>query len=259
MGEFFNMEVNGFVREFMVYEPDSAAKLWPSGAPVIFVYPGDSQTDKVFWPATQWWKVAEKEGVILATVCEQYSRNATVVSHKDNDYFTPQLIAFVKANYRVDETRFYATGQSAGSVASQGLGMSNPEYFAAVASTSGVGNFNAAAWEAQLKTASYKPMPTYAIIGEGDIEAMTGTPWDTTVNQLDQWLQYYAKVNGIASLGTASMTQNDGRFVSASWKNAQGFPMVKWTQTLYRAHNCIPMEMPMGSHWDCHQLPERRR
>ena len=77
---------------------------------------------------------------------------------------------------------------------------------------------------------------------------MTGTPWDTTVNQLDQWLQYYAKVNGIASLGAASMTQNDGRFVSASWKNAQGFPMVKWTQTLYRAHNCIPTEMPML--WD---------
>lgn len=245
MGEFFTMTVNGYVREFMVYEPDSAAKLWPSGAPVIFIYPGDSQTDKVFWPATQWWKVADKEGTILVTVCEQYSRNATVVSHKDNDYFTPKLIQFVKDNYEVDATRFYATGQSAGSVAAQGLGMSNPEYFAAVASTSGVANFNPALWEAQLKTASYEPMPTYAIIGEGDIEGMTGTPWDGTVNQLDQWLQYYAKANGIGSLGAAAMAQKEGRYISAVWKNAQGFPMVKWTQTLYRAHNCIPAEMPM--------------
>jgi len=252
-GEFFTMTVNAYEREYMVYVPDSAAKLWPSGAPAIVVFPGDSQTDKVFWPATQWWKVADKEGVILLTLCEQYSRNSTVVSHKDNEYFVPLLLDVLKKKYNVDETRIYATGQSAGSVASQGFGMSNPEYFAAIASTSGVGNFNAAAWEAQLKTATYKSIPTYAIIGEGDIEGMTGTPWDGTVNQLDQWLGYYSKVNGIAFLGNNSLAIRDGRFITAKWNNSQGFPMVMWTQTLYRAHNCIPVEMPMlydyMKHW----------
>ncbi|MFH2115013.1 MAG: hypothetical protein ABIJ86_10965, partial [Spirochaetota bacterium] len=248
MGEFFTMTVNGYEREYMVYEPASAAKLWPAGAPVIFVFPGDSQTDKVFWPATQWWKVADKEGVILVTLCEQYSRNSIVVSHKDNDYFVPQLLKVIKAGYKVDESRFYATGQSAGSVASQSFGMSNPEYFAAIASTSGVANFNASAWEAQLKAAVFEPIPSYAIIGEGDIEGMTGTLWDSTVNQLDQWLEYYGKANGISSIGTADMAVKTGRFITATWNNAQGFPMVKWTQTLYRAHNCIPAEMPML--WD---------
>ena len=253
MGDFFTMMVNGYEREYMVYEPSSASKLWPSGAPVIFVFPGNSQTDKVFWPATQWWKVADKEGVILVTVCEQYSSSSTSVSHKDNDYFVPQLLKVMKSNYKVDETRFYATGQSAGSVAAQGFGMTNPEWFAALASTSGVGNFNAAAWETQLKSAVHEPIPTYAIIGEGDIDGMTGTPWDNKVNQLDLWLEYYAKVNRISSFGTDSMAETDGRFITSTWKDAQGFPMVKWTKTLYRAHNNIAAEMPLlweyMKHW----------
>jgi len=248
MGEFFNIVVNGYVREYMVYVPDSATKLWPSGAPVIFILPGDSQTDKVFWPATQWWKVADKEGVVLVTVCEQYSRNSTVVSHKDNEYFVPLLLNRIKEDYNVDETRFYVTGQSAGSVEAQKFGMLHPEYFAAIASTSGVANFDPDEWNEQLKAAVYESIPTYAIIGEGDIESMTGTPWDSTFNQLDQWLQYYTRANGISSLGDSLITQKSGRFITATWTNAKGFPMIKWTQTLYRAHNCIPAEMPML--WD---------
>ncbi|MCX8013685.1 MAG: hypothetical protein N3A02_05290 [Rectinema sp.] len=247
-GTLHTMMVNGFIREFMVYVPDSARKLWPNGAPVLIVFPGDSQTDLVFWPATQWWKVADREGIILAFLCEQYSRKSTVVSHKDNEFFVPQLIEYLKSNYNIDESRFYATGQSAGSVAAQGFGMTNPEYFAAIASTSGVGSFNADDWQRLLKAAKGKPVPTYAIIGEGDIEGMTGTPWDTTYNQLDQWLEYYAKANGIATLGDPSRARQNGRFITAEWKNAQGFPMVRWTMTMYRAHNCIPAEMPML--WD---------
>jgi hypothetical protein len=29
---------------------------------VVFVWPGNSQTYKVFFDAAQWWKVAEREG-----------------------------------------------------------------------------------------------------------------------------------------------------------------------------------------------------
>ena len=51
-GEIHTMMVNGFLREYMTYVPESAAKLWPDGAPVLFVFAGNSQTDKVFWYAT---------------------------------------------------------------------------------------------------------------------------------------------------------------------------------------------------------------
>ena len=95
-GEIHTMLVNGYLREYMVYVPESAEKLWPDGAPVIFVFAGNSQTDKVFWHATQWWQVADKEGVILVFPCEQYSSSSTVVSHADNDVFYPHLVEVMK-------------------------------------------------------------------------------------------------------------------------------------------------------------------
>ncbi len=247
-GEISTMMVNGYPRQYQVYVPDSAAKLWPMGAPTLFVFCGDSQTDKVFFHATQWWKVADREGIILVIPCEQYSRNATVVSHKDNDKFMPQLAKLVTERYNVDPARFYATGQSAGSVAAQGFGMTNPEYFAAIASTSGVGNFNAAEWAVTLKAATWETIPTYAIIGEGDIEAQTGTLWDAVDNQLDKWAAYYLKANNLGPVGDASNAEVNGRFTTWTWKSAQGFPLLKWTRTAYRAHNNIMAESPML--WD---------
>ena len=85
------MTVEGFVREYLVYVPRSARRLWRDRAPVVFVWPGNSQTDKVFFDATQWWKVAEREGFILVTVCEQYSNTSVSVSHRDSNTFYRQL------------------------------------------------------------------------------------------------------------------------------------------------------------------------
>ena len=60
--EIRTMIVNGFAREYMVYVPESAKKLWGNAAPVMWVWAGNSQTDKVFLDATQWWKIATREG-----------------------------------------------------------------------------------------------------------------------------------------------------------------------------------------------------
>ena len=38
----------------------------------------------------------------------------------------------------LDFTRIYGTGQSAGSMATQGFALTNPEFYAAVGSTSGI-------------------------------------------------------------------------------------------------------------------------
>jgi len=243
-GEIHTMLVNGYLREYMVYVPESAEKLWPDGAPVIFVFAGNSQTDKVFWHATQWWQVADKEGVILVFPCEQYSSSSTVVSHADNDVFYPQLVEVMKRQYNVDPTRFYATGQSAGSGVSQVFGMTNPEYFAAIATTSGL--------RAPAENATFEMVPNYAIVGEGDNPNYIGTLWDDTENLLDQWAEYYIKANGLEK-GDGSNVEVDGRYKTWTWYNKQGFPLFKITVTAYRAHNCIPAEMPMlweyMKHW----------
>jgi poly(3-hydroxybutyrate) depolymerase len=126
------MQVAGFVREYLVYRPRSARRR----APVVFVFPGDSQTDRVYVDATQWWKVAEREGFVLVFVCEQYSRTSVVVSHRDSLTFFRQIKDTILSRCDVDPDRFYATGQSAGSSVVQNLTIAFPEYFAAVASTS---------------------------------------------------------------------------------------------------------------------------
>lgn len=248
-GEIHTMMVNGFLREYMLYIPETAAKMWPDGAPVLFVFAGNSQTDKVFWYATQWWKVADEEGVILVIPCEQYSTNSTVVSHKDTDMFYEQLALMMKGYYNVDPTRFYATGQSAGSMAAQGFAMTNPEYFAAIASTSGLmspggtGNF-----VVPVEKLTNKPVPVYVMVGEGDIGDFTGTLWDATVNGLDNWAGYHLTVNGLEKGDGTSLTVN-GRHQTWSWNNSQGFPVFQITRTLYRSHNNIMAEAPLLWDW----------
>lgn len=255
--EIRTMLVEGELREFQVYVPGSAQKLWPNGAPVVFIFAGNSQTDKVFFHNTLWWKVADKEGCILAIPCETYSSSSTSVSHAHTGAFYEKLAAYITEHYRVDPTRFYATGQSAGSFAVQGFGITHPEYFAAIASTSGLSFPSDEGGFGRISTeeASYALVPDYCIIGEGDIEMMTGTLWDTTDNMLDGWAAYYLKANGAGPLGDGSNLQTDGRFQTWTWNNAQGFPVFRVGRTRYRAHNCIPAEMSLlwdfMKHWSC--------
>lgn len=244
-GDIKTMLVSDELREFQVYEPESAKELWPSGAPVVFIFAGNSQTDKNFFHNTLWWKVADKEGCILVFPCETYSNSSVSVSHANTGEFYEKLADYMKKYYPVDSTRFYASGQSAGSFAVQGFGITNPEYFAAIASTSGLsavsdeGGFG----RTTPDIASNQMIPDYCIIGEGDIEMMTGTLWDNTENMLDAWAEYYLKTNKLGLLGDGSNLETDGRFLTWTWKNEMGFPLFKVGRTLYRAHNCIPAEM----------------
>lgn len=256
-GETGTMLIEGELREFQIYVPASAEKLWPEGAPVVFVFAGNSQTDKVFFHNTLWWKVADEEGFILAIPCETYSRSSTSVSHANTGLFYEKLAGYLKEYYPVDPFRFYATGQSAGSFACQGFGITHPEYFAAIASTSGLSfpSDEEGFGRISKAEASYGTIPNFCIIGQGDIEMMTGTLWDGRENMLDGWAAYYLEANGVGPLGNGSNLETEGRFLSWTWNNEQGFPLFKVGRTLYRAHNCIPAEMPRLwdylKHWSC--------
>ena len=49
-------------REYIFYVPDSAKeKAGENGAPAIVIYPGNSQTDRIFMDSTMWWKIADEE------------------------------------------------------------------------------------------------------------------------------------------------------------------------------------------------------
>ena len=260
--EIYTMMVNGEIREYMVYVPDSAQKLWGNAAPVMWVWAGNSQTDKVFLDATAWWRPAQKEGFILVIPCEQYSNTSISVSHKDNDIFFQQLKQVIISNYGVDPTRFYSTGQSAGSMVSQAFAIALPESFAAIASTSGtaepaadgtvsIGGISGG----NVYPVSNKMIPNYMINGAGDMSQFAGTLWDGTINGFDNWAAYFLAADGftLADVDYADgvISGWNGRFMTWTWAKQFGadkIPLFRVTKNFYRSHNCIHEEMPIL--WD---------
>ena len=258
--EIGTMVVDGEVREYMIYAPESATIIWGDEAPVLFVWAGNTQTDKVFIDATSWWKVAKEEGIILVLPCEQYSASSVSVSHTDNDLFFQQLRELVLNDYAADPTRIYCTGQSAGSMATQGFAIAKPEYFAAAASTSGPsfpdadGNVRIDGFSGANSPASNDMIPNFLIYGAGDIPFFAGSLWDGAEdNNLDYWADYFLTVNGL-DLGDDSTYTSTGwydRFTNWTWAKAyEGFdvPVFKLSLNRFRSHNCTHEEMPIL--WD---------
>jgi poly(3-hydroxybutyrate) depolymerase len=250
------MMVEGFIREYLVYVPEIAGGRWGDEAPVLFVWPGNTQTDKVFMDATQWWKVAEREGFILVIICEQYSNTSISVSHRDSNTFYRQLRELMVNEYPVDPTRFYSTGQSAGSSVSQIFAIAFPEYFAAVASTSFTAAPNAAGTvsiDGVAYPASGQVIPNYHIYGYGDLGFLYGGLWDDVQNRLDDWAQYHLEVNGLTlddvdDVGGVFSGWRD-RHQTWTWRDPDhGIPVLKLTKNIYRSHNTMAEESPMM--WD---------
>lgn len=250
------MVVEGLLREYLVYVPKSARRLWRDDAPVVFVWPGNSQTDKVFFDAAQWWKVAEREGVILVTICEQYSSTSVSVSHRDSNAFYQQLRETVLDDYPVDPTRFYSTGHSAGSQVTQNFAIAFPEYFAAVASTSFTASPNssgAIGMDGVQYPASGQAIPNYQIYGYGDLGFLAGGLWDDTQNSLDSWAQYHLQTNGLELPDVDSVEGEfsgwHDRFQTWTWHDrSTDIPVLKLTKNVYRSHNTMPEESPLL--WD---------
>jgi poly(3-hydroxybutyrate) depolymerase len=254
--EIRTMMVEGFIREYLVYVPRAAESRWGDEAPVVFVWPGNSQTDKVFIDATQWWKVAENEGFVLVIICEQYSNTSISVSHRDSNTFYRQLRELVINEYPVDPMRFYSTGQSAGSSVTQNFAIAFPEYFAAVASTSFTAAPNAAGTvsiDGVAYPASDQVIPNYHIYGYGDLEFLFGGLWDDTQNSLDSWAQYHLEVNGLTLSDVDDVagvfTGWRDRHQTWTWRDPDlGIPVLKLTKNIYRSHNTMAEECPMT--WD---------
>jgi poly(3-hydroxybutyrate) depolymerase len=251
--EIGTMTVAGEAREYLVYEPRSARRIWGRKAPVVFVWPGNTQTDRVFFDSAAWWQVADREGCVLVVICETYSASAISVSHRDSDEFFRRLRERVLRRYDVDASRLYSTGQSAGSSVTQTLAIARPEYFAAVASTS----FTAAPDEAGQVSldgvtlpASQRPIPNYQIYGYGDLSFIEGTLWDDIDNRLDGWAAYHLGVNALAlddvDVRDGARSGWHDRFRTWTWHTpGTDVPAVRLTRNEYRSHNNIPEETPM--------------
>ena len=237
-------------REYIMYIPEGFEG---KELPILIIYPGNSQTDSIFMDSTLWWQVAEKEGVVLAFVCETYSVSPSSVSHADSDLFYQSLITILKEQVDgtyadLDFTRIYGSGQSAGSMATQGFVMTNPEFYAAAGSTSGI---TAPSDDSGLPVGTGKSVPDFLIVGQADLGNLMPDLWNSETTQ--EFFNYLFKVNGVADtdLGTAEdsdASYEDGRINVYTWENSDGISTVQYGFTTLRSHNCSPYEMPIL--WD---------
>ena len=128
----------------------------------------------------------------------------------------------------------------------QGFARSNPEFFAAVASTSGVMDMGF--------EDSGNPIPTYMTVGQSDLAFLL--PELASSESLTEWANYFMQVNGLdTTVGAAADNYGasehqflEGRYEIYTWNNDQGIPVLQWGQTLMRTHNCYPGEMHLL--WD---------
>ena len=236
-------------REYIAYVPDGFEG---KELPVLVIYPGNSQTDSIFMDSTLWWQVADKEGIVLAFVCETYSASPSSVSHADSDKFYNSLMAVLEETIDgtyadLDFTRIYGSGQSAGSMATQGFVRTNPEFYAAAASTSGLAVPDGTS---QLPEGAGGAMPDFVITGQSDLDNLMPDLWGSEM--ANEWITYLFDVNNMpdAQIGTADDEHEfiNDRTKVYTWENSDGVPMVKYGYTLLRAHNCSPYEMPIL--WD---------
>ena len=102
-------------REYMVYVPKNSSAIFPAGAPVVYVFAGGSQPDRLFFDITRWWEVADKYGFIVVVPCSQYSSGTpletrwnfdnTTLDVRANDFnFMKQLMVEVESQYDIDRT-----------------------------------------------------------------------------------------------------------------------------------------------------------
>ena len=241
------MEVDGRLREYLVYVPQ-AVKDAGEPAPLVYALHGSGMTMNAMFDYSRWWEIADAEGFILVVPAGLNTANRTGwdVSNNSTDIkFIDALVDQVNADYNVDQSRIYLSGQSNGSAMTHAVGrdLELSRHFAALGSTSGGGTSDDTAGN---------PLPYYLIWGEFDFwPGELAEPQENEASYaMNPALAYWIARNDAEGTTTtpASETQN-GRFETYGWTNSAGEEVLKYTITHGRGHSIIPAEMELLWDW----------
>jgi poly(3-hydroxybutyrate) depolymerase len=164
-----------------------------------------------------------------------------------------EMVKNIKGKYNIDPTRVYLTGQSFGSFMSHYIAMMSPEVFAAVGSTSGPIRSVFKDKSIGISSPEYKfpanvntkyEMPVWLIMGEKDLWGGGSLSKNPDAKAA---MAYWIARNNTDDVEKPA-TYKSGIFHHQIWTNSSGVPMVRYTITLGRGHNCIVAEMWML--WD---------
>jgi poly(3-hydroxybutyrate) depolymerase len=158
---------------YYVKAPSSYTK--GKSMPLVIALHGFGYPSWMYLNQVKFHEIGEKEGFV--TVYPNAIRNSWNIEKPESEdtQLFAQLIDEMAATYNIDKTRVYLQGFSNGSGMTYVAGVSHPQLFAAVAPTSGLGDFDASvvSWVADLKAKRDIRVPMMVVYGAVDSQSST--------------------------------------------------------------------------------------
>ena len=220
--------------------------------PLVVATHGYSSAMTAFTGDSRWQDVAEENGFIvvftqgyptngvMGNIPVPYWNNPlmglTVEEPVDELSYFHQVVAQVKEDYTIDATRVYATGHSNGSCMTWLLALEESDLFTAFAP---VGSNMGAYYETvQLNDIA---VPVWNMKGEYDGEDGASLAEGTLSHDT---ISYWTRANG-ASTTAVGQTDETGRYVTQEYQNADGVPLVRFTEVKNSPHAYLPEQAEM--------------
>lgn len=261
--EYHYEEIDGWMREWYVYMPESVRRHPEKRVPLVLAMHGYTCNGEIYAGNSGWYQVADQYGLIIVHPTALYAKidmenncidpnNAPLPAwnvfeeddRPDELHFFTTLLDRMCADYPVDPARVFATGHSWGSLMTQMLGLAMPERFAAIAPCSGV--FFGGAEKKMLaqdcmKNRSDVEMPVWMFCGEREEFLIDAVPKNDNVTgfNIAMWLRNNHMIDQIPPDWADCTPITNGRWHDRFF-DKDGVPMVRFTSVDYMPHATMP-------------------
>lgn len=258
--EYHYEEIGGWLREWYVYVPESVKKHPGTAVPLVFAMHGYTCSGEIYAGNSEWWKVADKHGFIVAhpsatpgtmdasnQACDPdnvalpaWNFMHAAPNGPDELTFFRTMLEKICAEHTIDRSRVYATGHSHGSMMTQVLAMTMSDVFAAAAPCSGVifSGFGMNIRELpEVRNRREVEIPIWMFGGEQEPWLLPHLPSDD--NDTGDSIRIWREINHFTPALPASWDEGwtvNGRWHDLRCRRADGAPMVNYTWVDYMPH-----------------------
>ena len=244
--DFYCEEVEGLVRSWYVYVPESVKKSGKN-VPLVIAMAGRGGSYNTFASLTQWPQIANERDFICAFPMAAYGAqvktgigNVPMWNRNADDVnFIRFLINDIKEKYPIDGGRVYCSGQSMGSMMSVRLSVTLADLVTATGSTCGA--LSAGVLEDEHYSEEYD-CPVFVVYGEKD--ATVGSYKMSESDNVKFMIEYYTERYGLCSVDEAA-TYRCGPFSNYIFYNEDKVPMFRFTVVDNKGHANLPSESLM--------------
>lgn len=239
--------VDGMLREFYVYVPEEVKAGELDNVPVVYCFHGSGGCGFEFTSRSGWYKVAEDSNFILVTPTGSTNPKfkSSAAWQDGNDLlFFEQMYDYMLANYSVDKSRVYVTGQSAGTAHTFRLAGYYPDKITALASCSLFGVYEEV--DDRILYVCESPVEEYDIpvmVSAGVYDRhFSSTGGCNAAKEVfgKYWLNRY----GMDVSWDAMKVYENGNFTNYIGQTDDGVPMFRFQWVSWKAHATVPDELP---------------